>query len=1179
MICPNCGFENSPGRRFCGECGRPLAVVCSACGSPNDPVKFCGQCGAPLSALATPAAPREMPLSERRLVSVLFADLVGFTTHSESRDPDEVRDLLSRYFETSRTLVARYGGTVEKFIGDAVMAVWGTPVAQEDDAERAVRAALDLTQAVEALGQEAGWPDLRARAGVLTGEAAVTIGAEAEGMVAGDLVNTASRVQAAAQPGSVNVGEATRRATEASIAYEDAGLHELKGKAEPVQLWRAMRVVAMRGGALRSHGLEAPFVGRDAELRSVKDLFHTSAGERKAHMVSVIGIAGIGKSRLSWEFYKYIDGLLETVRWHRGRCLAYGEGVTYWALAEMVRSRAGILEAEEPISARAKLRATVEDHVPDPEERHWIEARLAHLVALEDRTAGEPEDLFSAWRLFFERMSERNPVILVFEDLQWADPSLLDFIDYLLNWSRGHPIFVMTLARPEVADRFPAWAATRRGVSTMFLEPLSREEMGELLDGLVPGLPEAVRARVLDRAEGVPLYAVETVRMLLDRGLLVQEGSVYRPAGPIEDLDVPETLHALIAARLDGLPADERAILQDAAVIGKTFSVPALSAVSGRAEPSVETALASLVRKELLSVQADPRSPERGQYVFLQDLVRRVAYETLARRDRKARHLAAAAHLETFRGEENEIAEVLASHYLEAQQAAPEAPDAPAIKAMARDALVRAATRSESLAARREALGYFEQAADLTDEPHVRADLLTRAGSMAFDAGLVERGRDAFDRAIEIAEALGDDSLKARIEIPRAFMSTADGKLEDSVERLRWVLDVLSKEPPGADLAKAAAEFGRLTYFLGRPEEGLQHIEVALPIAERLFVPELLSQALNTKGIILRSMGRIQEAQALLRHALGLALEHDAASAALRAYNNLASTLGGKGGFEEELGLVEAGLALARKVGVTGWETKFLADRVAILGLFGRWDEALLAGEEAGTDPEAARLPAALMERTWLSLIHAVRGDLERAEAERHADVLEASEDIQAVSGLEVAQAWIHFYSGEYEEAIASAMRAIETRGQTGMTVHVEASYVVAADAALALGGLSRAKASLAEMRAVPAGEASPYLRAQLARLDANVAAREGDPEAAGRGFLEAVAGFRQQGLRFELAVALAEQGDWVAGEGRPEEAGPILAEALEIFEDLRATWWLDRVREAQGRQASSQPEPQIAGA
>ncbi|HLF68676.1 MAG TPA: adenylate/guanylate cyclase domain-containing protein, partial [Gaiellaceae bacterium] len=373
-------------------------------------------------------------------MSVLFADLVGFTAASEQRDAEDTRELLSRYFDTSRRLIELYGGTVEKFIGDAVMAVWGTPVATEDDAERAVRAALDLVAAVSALGDEVGFSELRARAGVLTGEAAVTIGAEGQGMVAGDLVNTASRVQSAADPGAVFVGESTRRATEQTIVYADAGSFELKGKEGLTPLWKAERVVSGLRGSLKSQGLEAPFVGRDRELRQIKDLFHGCADERKAHLVSVTGIAGIGKSRLAWEFYKYFDGIAETVYWHRGRCLSYGEGVTYWALADMVRMRCRIGEDEEPASARAKLHATLEEHILDTEERDFLEPRLAHLLGLAEHQARDQQDLFAAWRLFFERLAESYPTVLAFEDMQWADASLLDFVEYLLDWSRNHPI-------------------------------------------------------------------------------------------------------------------------------------------------------------------------------------------------------------------------------------------------------------------------------------------------------------------------------------------------------------------------------------------------------------------------------------------------------------------------------------------------------------------------------------------------------------------------------------------------------------------------------------------------------------------------------------------------------------------------------------------------------------------
>jgi class 3 adenylate cyclase len=530
MLCSSCGTENLAGKKFCRECGTALAVACGSCGAVlvgDD--KFCGECGAPVTGAesgAPAAVARETPASERRLVSVLFADLVGFTSLSESRDAEEVRDLLSRYFDTCRRLIELYGGTVEKFIGDAVMAVWGTPVATEDDAERAVRAALELVAAVSALGQEVNTENLRARAGVLTGEAAVTIGATAEGMVAGDLVNTASRVQSVAEPGLVYVGDSTRRSTEQAIVYEDAGSFELKGKQGLTPLWKAVRVVSGVRGTLKQQGLEAPFVGRDRELRQIKDLFHTSAEEKRAQLISVTGIAGIGKSRLSWEFYKYFDGIAQLVNWHRGRCLAYGEGVTYWALADMVRWRCRIAEEEQPSSALPKLQLTREEYVPDPDERRFVEPRLAHLLGLGEHESHERQDLFAAWRLFFERLADVYPTVLAFEDMQWADASLLDFVEYLLEWSRNSPLCVITLARPELLEQRPTWGAGHRNFASLYLEPLSQESMEELLSGLVPGLPERLREQILARAEGVPLYAVETVRMLLDRGALVQEGSV-----------------------------------------------------------------------------------------------------------------------------------------------------------------------------------------------------------------------------------------------------------------------------------------------------------------------------------------------------------------------------------------------------------------------------------------------------------------------------------------------------------------------------------------------------------------------------------------------------------------------------------------------------------------------------
>ena len=664
VLCAACGSANEAGRKFCGECGSPLSTPCPSCGTPNTAgVKFCGECGAALTAGAAPAPHRApAPAAERRLVSVLFADLVGFTTVAEGRDAEETRDLLSRYFETARTIVERYGGTVEKFIGDAVMAVWGAPVAQEDDAERAVRAALELVAAIPDLHD-----GLRARAGVLTGEAAVTVGAEGQGMVAGDLVNTASRVQSVADPGVVLVGEPTRRATEAAIAYEDLGEHDVKGKTAPVALFRALRVVASVGGEGRSVGLEAPFVGRDSQLRLLKELFHATVDDRHARLLSVVGVAGVGKSRLSWEFEKYADGLAQQVWWHRGRCLAYGDGVAYWALAEMVRGRIGVADDEDPRRAAERLRETLSEHFDDPDERAWIEQRLRPLVGLAEQTGAlDREDLFPAWRRFFERLAEQQPVVLVFEDLHWADAGVIAFVEHLLDWSRSLPVFVVTLARPEVAERHPGFPGATRSATTMPLDPLTDEAMAELLHGLVPGLPDDVSSRIRERADGIPLYAVETVRMLLDRGLLEQVGSEYRITGPIEALEVPETLHALIASRLDGLAEDERRVVQDASVLGKTFTSRGIAALSGRDEEAVQSVIRTLLRKEILYLETDPRSAERGQYGLLQALVQRVAYDMLSRRERRMRHLAAASFLARESGmDPSEIAEVIETRGLQ----------------------------------------------------------------------------------------------------------------------------------------------------------------------------------------------------------------------------------------------------------------------------------------------------------------------------------------------------------------------------------------------------------------------------------------------------------------------------------------------------------------------------------
>ncbi len=1153
--CPTCGADNPSGAKFCNECGSSLAQVCASCGTSNAPgAKFCGECGATLQTDAT-TQPPPVAEAERRLVSVLFADLVGFTTASETRDAEETRELLSSYFDLARTLIGRHGGTIEKFIGDAVMAVWGTPVATEDDAERAVRVALELVEAIPELG-----PNIQARVGVLTGEAVVTIGAEGQGMVAGDLVNTAARIQTAAEPGTVLVGEVTRRTTEQAIAYADAGAHELKGKLEPVPLFRALRVVSGRAGSMRSAGLEAPFVGRDRELKLIKDMFHGAAENGSAHLVSVTGIAGIGKSRLAWEFYKYFDGIVESVYWHRGRCLPYGEGVAYWALADMVRMRCLIGEDEAPESARGKLASALAEHILDPEEREFVAPRVAHLLGLDEGAVGDRQDLFAAWRLFFERLADVYPTVLAFEDMQWADASLLDFVEYLLEWSRDSPLYVITLARPELQEKRPSWGAGQRNFTSLYLEPLSGQAMGDLLEGLVPGLPDELRARILERAQGVPLYAVETVRMLLDRGLLVREGPVYRPTGEIETLAVPETLHALIAARLDGVSPEERRLLQDGAVLGKTFTVAALAALADSAPADLEALLAGLVRKEVLGVQSDPRSPERGQYGFLQDLVRHVAYETLSKRERKSRHLAAASHLRQAFPDEDEVAEVLAAHYLAAVEAAPGADDAAASRAQAGEMLTRAGERASSLGALDEGRRYYDQAAALAEETLVEAGLLELAGGLAQRANQPAEARERLERAHSLNLQGGDAKAAARVNAALAEVDFVGGAYDAALVRLEQVTAELERAGALVELAGALALFGRVNAIRGHGETAAAATDRALALAEHLLLPDVFVEALTTRAVVLLNGGRLAEARILLEAAAERARAEQLYGSALRADNNLATVLQAADRYTEVMEAVDRGIALARRRGERRLESVLRTGNIVVLFMLGRWDEACASGRDEA--------PSAVSEIAQLGLLDLAKIACERGDLDEARRVIsdgprfETSENPQSRAGFAAVSARVLRAEGDHAGALAAARRGLALREELSMVdIAVKESFVEAVESSLALGDLELADELLLLSASLDPGDLTPFLQASADRLRARLHAARGSEDGVEDGFRSAGALLREFGIVFHAAVAELEHAEWLVAQGRADEAGALVSAALETFARLEARPWLQRAR------------------
>jgi class 3 adenylate cyclase len=1166
--------------RFCGDCGTPLAG-CPACGEPVTAGKrFCRACGFALAGADAPAItasappagvpplPEALPVAERRVCSVLFCDLVGFTPLSESRDPEAVRELLSRYFAASRTIIERYGGVVEKFIGDAVMAVWGAPVAAEGDAERAVRAGLDVVDAVAELGEQTGVAGLAARAGVVTGEVAVTVGAMHEGMVAGDTVNTAARVQTAAEPGQVLADEPTVQLAGGGVGFADEGPHTLKGKAEPVRLWRATRVLAGVGGAQRIDGLEAPLTGRDAELRAVRELFLAAAERRVPRLVLVSGPAGVGKSRLGWEFEKYADGLADQVWWHRGRCPAYGQGVAFWALAEIVRQRLSIAEDDQQEAAAVKLAAGLEEFVPDPGERPYIGARLSRLLGVSaGADSAEPlsrEELFAGWRLFFERLAASGPVVLLIEDAHHADSGLLDFLDHLIDWVRELPVFVLVFARPELSHARPGFG-TGRNRSTLTLDPLDPVSMDLLVQELVPGIPAAARAAVTAHAEGLPLFAVETIRSLIDRDIVQPIEGAYRLVGEIGELVVPGTLHALLAARLDALEPAVRRLASDAAVLGDNFSADALAAVSGQDEAAVRAMVDQLVRREVLAVSADPLSPQRGSYQFTHHLLRQVAYDTLSRRDRKARHLAVAAHLrQAFPGDGEEVADIIAHHYLDALNAVPGAPDTAEVHDLAVTMLIRAAERAERTGAPARAATSYVTAAELAAQAPGSAD----GGALEAAARLWERAAQAALTGSEWGVAIGDADRARELHLERADNRAAAraqaiagralrlwGRHAQAREQLTAAVQVLRPDPD-ADTVRALDELVMLEIVAGSPDTDALSTE-ALVLAQALGTgPGLLADIFVSRGIYLYMAQRRIEGIAYLTQAARLAEQANSQMLLGRVHINLTETLL----TTNPASAAEAARTAAghlRRTGALDYLGIALINLAQAQLVLGDWDS---AEQEVNHAMEADGLAAndyLASHQAWLA---ALRGDAESADAILAGlRDLRSSEDSQDKAFVAVVDAFVAAARGEPQEALRHARASLAHSGPLGLGFGITSwAWPLAARVAHELGDAAAVAELLAQLDAHSPGHVPQRLQAERDLARARVAAANGDP-AADQALADAVAGLRAHGTPYHLAHALLDHAEYLLGQGDTGAAEAAIAEVRAIAERLRCQPLLDR--------------------
>jgi class 3 adenylate cyclase/tetratricopeptide (TPR) repeat protein len=984
--------------------------TCLNCGEENpDRAKFCLSCG---TALAEAPSRRA---EERKVVSILFVDLVGFTARSDRADPEDVRATLRPYHARLKREIEHFGGTVEKFIGDAVMAVFGAPIAHEDDAERAVRSGLRILEAIEDLNAAEG-VELAVRGGVATGEAVVSLDARpemGEGIATGDVVNTAARLQQSAPVGAVVVGASTFRATRDVILYEELDAVTVKGKSEPLSIWRATRPRG-RFGVDVERRADVPFVGRQHELTLLKGAYVRALDESSLQLVTMTGEPGVGKTRLIAEFQRFVDDRPEIVWWRQGRCLPYGEGITFWALGEFVKAHAGILESDGPEEVNAKLAAAINSLVGDESDREWFRTRLEPLVGAE--AAGPAiarEELFSAWQRFLELIAAQRPLVLVIEDLHWADAALVDFLEHLVDWASGVPLVLLIAARPELYERHPGWGGGKRNSVTISLGPLSNEETARLVGSLVGRsvLPAEMQSALLERAGGNPLYAEEFVRMLAERG-------APDPATPL-----PETVQALIAARLDTLPPERKSLLQDAAVVGKVFWTGAVAAIGNVDERIVKDGMRELLRKELVRPARTSSVEGQEELAFWHVLVRDVAYQQIPRAGRAEKHSATSEWIEQLAGDRAaDHAEILVHHSQQALDLARASgsSELEPLEDRLRRFLLLAGERASRLDAQ-QASEYFARAVTITPPEHPnRADVLDRAGEAAWAADHTDDAIAWNEEALEGYRGKGDVQGAGRAMSLLSHLYWVNGR-DGADKMLDDAIALLESEPPGPDLLRAYGRDAGRHMLSGRTRESLAAADKAIELSKRLGLSDEALFARQVRGVALCELEGEPGLNAL-RDALDRALESGRGMVISVAYNNLGHfrwlVESPRAGLETK----REGMAFDERRGLLGSARWTQMETMWILFDLGEWDEVLAVGSEleelAGEAGLQGQLRASVP--TFRTLVLAQRGyGVEPGEADGFLSPARQIGDPQVlVPALAAGAIWAHA-RGDAADAIA----------------------------------------------------------------------------------------------------------------------------------------------------------------
>ncbi len=1083
---------------------------------------------------------------ERKTVTVLVCDLVGFTAITESADPEDVNQMLAAYEEMARTQIERHGGVVEKFIGDAVVGVFGVPAAHEDDPERAVRAGLRIIEAAEELETVGGGP-LRLRVGIDTGEAIVRLGIAARSggqLLTGDAVNTASRLQSVAPEMGVVVGLVTYEATAATFAYQELDPASLKGKSQPVRVFRPTAPRARLGVDLtRTH--DTPFIGREIDLALLKGIFDKTMAAGSPQLVTVVGEPGLGKTRVVAELATYVDLRPELVTWRQGRCLPYGEAITFWALGEIVKAHAGILESDPPGVAVAKLEAVL----PEDTDRAWFRERLLPLLGIEASSPAEREELFTAWRRFVEHIAERQPTVLVFEDLHWADDAMLEFLEHLAGHAEAGPLLVIGTARPELFARRPHYAAGLHNVNRINLEPLSPTEIARLVSAVLQTeLSAELQQAIQDRTEGNPLYAKEFVRLLRDRELMVRHGSGWelRHGAAIPS---PDSIRALIAARLDALEPEAKSMLADAAVIGKTFWPGALAAMGERNLDDVAGVLRELTRKELVRRVRDSSIQGETAYEFSHILARDVAYAQLPRASRIERHVAVAAWIGAKASERGEdLADVLAHHYATALELARASGD----RARAAE-LEEPALRLLSVAGERAlgldtdaALASLDRALALAPIDHPeRAGALARFGEAAFQAGRHVEATAALEEAVGVFRARGDllSAARAMGTLSAVLLRTGDPRGWELPAQALALLEPLGPSPA---LIAALGEVAAGDALQGKHEQTVLAAERALTLATDLRLPRPY-RALGFRGMA-RAMLGDRGGLADFREAIRLATEAGQGREVALLHNNLANALWAYEGPAAALRARSEAAAYAKARGLTE------AHHAVTLGSL---DLLIDAGEHETALDVAAELAPHLQGSgdTWsLTAVLAaeVRIRAWRGEADEVAERLDWLEtaarevgDPQGIVGCLGASALARHQLGQ--DRTAAALLA-EIEGVPGARDNQSFPGLLPAMVRTALAAGAPA---LAERLATGLEPRYPLAEHAIATAAAALAEARLDLDAATGSYADAAVRWERFGVSSEQALGLLGLGRSLLALGRPLEAEPVLRRAREIFERL----------------------------